>query len=897
MDSKDKNTPDSSSDFSKQFSIEDLRRQLDQTIQETSSMIKDHKTLEELGNLKVSSKPKATKPKTEVVSGDLFQPVSEKFETKPEEKKQKKHKAFSNKMEVIDGIAIKSVEQVLHESMIPYTEHVVMDRAIPRVEDGLKPVQRRILYTMLELGLEPDKPYRKSARIVGDCMGKYHPHGDSSVYDAMVRMAQSHNMGATLVQGHGNFGSVDGDSAAAMRYTEAKMTPLSLEMLRDLEKNTVPWQLNFDDTLKEPVLLPSRFPNLLVNGASGIAVGVATNIPTHNLSEVIDGVVAYIANPNISLEAMMRIVPAPDFSTGATLIAGEELEQAYRTGKGKIVLRAKFDIETSGDKTSIVFTEMPYQTNKAQLLQKIALLQQENKGSLGQIAEIRDESDRNGMRAVIRLKKDSDTKAVLESLFRYTDLQTSFGINMVAIAGGKPRQMGLLEIISYYTEFQREVVLSRSKFELNEAQTRAHIIQGLIVAIENIDEVIAIIKKSGSVFEAKQALKARFSLSETQAQAILDMRLARLTNLEVKKLEEEYSLLLTKIAKLKEIVASKRMQLNIVREELLEIKKKHGTPRKSEIVYSFDLPDIEVSEAALAGKPIFVGITAGGTVKKIPPKSFSMAQRELTQGSDLTEVHTQIFETTTDETIYLFTRLGYCLKLNFDKLPDMKWRDKGMLIKDLDASLPVEDSPIAIIVMKEEDMQSNLVFFTKNGLVKKSNMSEYQMKKSSMQAIKLKANDEVLHVAVERLHLDALMISSSGSALRFDTADVPVQSRVSSGVKAIGIEANEVCVFGGLVTSDDNITIVTNRAFAKRNVMAELEKMTRGRKGTKIIKFEDNGTSLIFASIAPNKYLLAMQFADKLEGKEFAKIPFEPRLSKGKQLSREKLVSCFVFSN
>ncbi len=430
--------------------------------------------------------------------GSDIKPISTKNEIEPQE---------DNNNGGHTGIIYKSLEEVFHDSMIPYTEHVVMDRALPRVEDGLKPVQRRILYSMMELGLYPDKPYRKSARIVGDCMGKYHPHGDSSVYDAMVRMSQDFVLRGPLVDGHGNFGSIDGDSAAAMRYTEARMTPLALELLRDLDKGTVKWSLNFDDTLKEPDMLPGRFPNLLVNGASGIAVGVATNIPPHNLGEVIDGVVAYIDNPNISLEKMMTIIKAPDFPTGGELILGDGLETAYRTGKGKITIRAKVGIETSGDKTSLIITELPYQVNKAQLLQKIAELKEQNKDKLSVISEIRDESDRKGMRAVIRLKKEANPKKVLEFLFKSTNLQVGFTFNMVAIAGGKPKLMSLLEIISYYTEYQREVIVRRTKFDLNVAKERAHIVEGLLIAIKNIDEVIKIIKKSANVTEAKTKLK------------------------------------------------------------------------------------------------------------------------------------------------------------------------------------------------------------------------------------------------------------------------------------------------------------------------------------------------------------------------------------------------------
>ena len=456
------------------------------------------------------------------------------------------------------------------QSMLPYAEFVILDRALPRVEDGLKPVQRRILYTMAEMGLTPDKPHKKSARIVGDCMGKYHPHGDSSVYDAMVRMAQDFNMRMTLVNGHGNFGSVDGDPAAAMRYTEARLQPLAMELLRDLDKETVPFSFNFDDSLLEPDLLPGRFPNLLVNGANGIAVGLATNIPTHNLGEVIDGCCAYIDNPKISLKDMMNIIPGPDFSTGGYVIA-KELRQAYFTGRGKITLRARYTVE-QGDygKKHIVITELPYQTNKADLLRKIMLLREDKKDQLSGIAEIVDESDRTGMRAVITLKKEADANKIISLLLKYTDLECTFGINMVAIAGGKPRQLGLLDIIRYYVQYQRQVILRRTRYELKEAQARCHILEGLIIGVHNVDEVVKIIKTAESTPDARRKLMERFSLTERQAQAILDLRLARLAKLEVKKLEDELRNLRELIEKLKAIIDDTRLQWDIVKSEMRE---------------------------------------------------------------------------------------------------------------------------------------------------------------------------------------------------------------------------------------------------------------------------------------------------------------------------------------
>ena len=470
------------------------------------------------------------------------------------------------KMDDGSNLLVKPMEVVMRESMMPYAEHVILDRALPRVEDGLKPVQRRILYSMYEQGNLPDKPTRKSARIVGDCMGRYHPHGDSSIYDAMVRMAQDFQLNVPLVHGQGNFGNIDGDSAAAMRYTEARLTPMALELLRDIEKDTVRWSRNFDDTTKEPDILPGRYPNLLVNGSTGIAVGLATNIPPHNLVEVIDGVVAFIENKNISLEQMMKIIKGPDFPTGGFVIPGEGLKQAYETGKGKILIRAKMHVEVApGDKRNIVITEIPYGLSKADLLMKIAALKDDkDKKEFFQsnIAEIVDESDKEGMRAVIKLKKDADPNKTIALLFKYTQLEVSYGINMVAIADGKPQLMGLLDIIAYYVSYQRDVILKRSKFELEDAKARAHILEGLVVAVNNIDEVIKIIKNAASTSDAKQKLRNRFDLSERQAQAILDLRLARITKLEVNKLETELAELHQKIKRLGIIINSKKEQMN-----------------------------------------------------------------------------------------------------------------------------------------------------------------------------------------------------------------------------------------------------------------------------------------------------------------------------------------------
>ena len=513
-----------------------------------------------------------------------------------------------------------TVEDVMHQSMIPYAEHVILERALPRVEDGLKPVQRRILYTMMELGTTPDKPHRKCARIVGDCLGKYHPHGDSSVYDALVRMAQDFSMRGPMVDGHGNFGSIDGDSAAAMRYTEARMTPLALEMLRDIEKDTVPFRLNFDDTLKEPDMLPARFPNLLVNGASGIAVGLATNIPPHNLGESIRAAIAVMENPDIPLDELMKIIPGPDFPTGGVLVKNEEIRRGYETGRSKLSLRARVHVEDGvNGRKLLVITEIPYMVNKAAMLEKILKLSEEKKGQLQNIYDIRDESDREGMRAVIELKKDADPDKVLKVLYKYSDLQVTFGVNMVAIAEGKPVQMGLKTMLGHFIRHQKNVITRRTEYDLKQAKARAHILQGLMIAVDNLDEVIALIRSSKNPKEAKARLMERFSLSDAQAQAILDMRLQRLTNLEIIALRKEYEDILKLIDRLEGILHSEKKLLAVIRKELQEIAEEFADERRTTIEKADESP-LEVEEEAAAPEEVAASDPGGGRqgVRRLP---------------------------------------------------------------------------------------------------------------------------------------------------------------------------------------------------------------------------------------------------------------------------------------
>ena len=786
------------------------------------------------------------------------------------------------------GIIYKTIDEVLHDSMIPYTECVVMDRALPRVEDGLKPVQRRILYSMLELGITPDKPYRKSARIVGDCLGKYHPHGDSSVYDAMCRMAQDYILRATLVDGHGNFGSIDGDSPAAMRYTEARLTPLAMELMKDLEKDTVRWSLNFDDSLKEPDMMPGRFPNLLVNGASGIAVGVATNIPPHNLAEVIDGVVAYIDNPNIKLPEMMKIIKAPDFPTGGLLIVDEGLEQAYRTGKGKIAIRAKVEVEKQGDKTNLVITELPYQVNKAMLLQKIAELKEQNKDKLTFISEIRDESDRTGMRAVIKLKKDANVKKILEYLYKSTNLQISYAINMVAIAGGKPKLMGLNEIISYYAQYQREIIVRRTKYDLNMAKERAHIVEGLLIAIKNIDEVIKIIKKSISVAEAKQKLKDRFALSDKQAQAILDMRLARLVNLEVTKLEEELKELKAKIAEYERILASKKAQYDVVKKELLDIKKSYGNKRRSKILKDGQIVVEEVSQNDKEEvNDVIIGLSCGNTIKNINTKNYSMSQKSLSDNSSITDVHSQVIKVPSNQMLLIFTDKGNCIKTLASNIKDCKWRDKGIALNQIDKNATSDEIPIKIIPCPKD---GEILFMTKEGMVKKSTVQDIIVSKPYYQAVKINENDKLINVEIVKKEYPILMLSAQGYSLAFSSDEVPLQGRISAGVKGINLEEKDYVVFASQVNYD-SVVVVSDNGFIKKIKTSLFPLASRYRKGLKYINFAGNGKIVAFACSDEGDSTLAVDFGLKILPLETKKLPYSDRLSNGNEIIKKKFFS------
>jgi len=764
-----------------------------------------------------------------------------------------------------DKIISCTMEEVLHNSMIPYAEHVILDRALPRVEDGLKPVQRRILYSMFEQGFTPDKGYKKSAKVVGDCLAKYHPHGDSSVYDAMVRMAQDFNMRMPLIDGHGNFGSIDGDCAAAMRYTEVRLQPLALEMLADLEKETVKFGLNFDDSLKEPETLPSRYPNLLVNGAYGIAVGLATNIPTHNLGEVIDGVVQYINNPKISLAEMMKYVKGPDFPTGGYIIAGQDLVSAYETGRGKVIMRAKVAIEGEGEKKNIVITEIPYQINKAALLRKIAELKDEKKEEIfNGIADIVDESDRKGMRAVIKIKKDYDASQILQYLYKYTQLQCAFNINMVAIANGKPQQLGLLDIIRHYVEYQREVVLRRTKYDYNKAKERAHILEGLIVAIRNIDEVIKIIKTAANTTEAKQTLRNRFELSEAQAQAILDLRLARLTKLEVFKLEEELKQLKELMIKLQAIIDSKKLQMNVVKEEITAIKRKYKTPRRSEIVGADDVPETPTGDAPRPTEYFNFVYTAADRFKKVPKKNFEMSDKGVTASSTPNEIMTLNLPVSTEQTVLAFTNLGNCYRIDTEVAPACKFKEKGFAFTDVADGAAKNERPIAFFAVTDGEAmpEGDLLFYTKQGMVKKTAWSEYSVQKKSYQAAKLKDGDEVIGIEVDKPNTTIVFVTHAGLCLNAMKDEIPSQGRISGGVKGINLNEGDYVEYAGQIDeeAEGEIVIVTSFGTFKRVIISgALEPMARARKGVKVVDLGDGAECIVFAGFVTEPYDLAVQ--------------------------------------
>ncbi|NLY77133.1 MAG: DNA gyrase subunit A [Tissierellia bacterium] len=749
----------------------------------------------------------------------------------------------------INNIIDINIEEEMRKSYLDYAMSVIVSRALPDVRDGLKPVHRRILYAMNELGVTPDKPYRKSARIVGDVLGKYHPHGDSSVYDAMVRLAQDFNTRYPLVDGHGNFGSIDGDSPAAMRYTEVRMTKITLEMLRDINKDTIDYRPNFDETLKEPVVLPSRFPNLMVNGSSGIAVGMATNIPPHNLREVVDGIIMLIDNPDTTIDELMKVIKGPDFPTGAMIMGTEGIKSAFRTGRGKIQLRAVVEIEeTARGKQRIVVTELPYQVNKANLIEKIAELVRDKK--LEGISDLRDESDRQGMRIVIELKRDVNPNVVLNNLYKQTQLQATFGVIMLALVDDEPKVLNLKQMLHYYIKHQKEVVTRRTQYDLNKAEERAHIVEGLKIALDHIDEVINIIRSSKEEATAKKRLMDSFGLSEKQAQAILDMRLRRLTGLEREKLDQEYEELIKEINRLKEILASERLLLNIIKEELLEIKEKYGDERKTRIMPAADEVDIE---DMIQKEDVIITLTHGGYIKRMPESTYRTQRRGgkgitglTTRENDFVE---NLIVTSTHDTILFFTNKGKVYLLKAYEIPEAKRQAKGTNIVNL-LNLDRQESITAVIPIDEYDPDSNLIFATKNGKIKKTKMHLFKnIRKNGIIAINLQEEDELIQVRKTDGNKELILVTSMGMAIRFNEDDVRDMGRNATGVKAITLADNDEIVAMDLIDSGKYLLVVSENGYGKRTELDEYRTQSRGGKGLKTYNIKDKTGLLVSAKV------------------------------------------------
>ncbi|MCD8082924.1 MAG: DNA gyrase subunit A [Clostridiales bacterium] len=764
---------------------------------------------------------------------------------------------------VFDKVHDVDLKTTMEESYIDYAMSVIAARALPDVRDGLKPVQRRVLYSMIELNNGPDKPHRKCARIVGDTMGKYHPHGDSSIYGALVNMAQDWSTHYPLVDGHGNFGSVDGDGAAAMRYTEARLSKISMEMLADINKDTVDFVPNFDETEKEPTVLPARYPNLLCNGTTGIAVGMATNIPPHNLREVISAVVRIIDNrverdQDTSIEEILEIIKGPDFPTGATILGKAGIEEAYRTGRGKIKVRAVSDIETMANgKSRIIVTELPYLVNKARLIEKIAELVKEKR--VEGITDLRDESNRQGMRVVIELRRDVNANVILNQLLKHTQLQDTFGVIMLALVDNQPKILSILEILKYYLAHQEEVVTRRTKYDLNKAKERAHILEGLLIALDHIDEVIRIIRGSENVQIAKQQLMERFGLSDAQAQAIVDMRLRTLTGLEREKLENEYKELMAKIAELEAILADEKKLLGVIREELLIVSDKYGDDRRTSI--GFD--DYEMSsEDLIPNENTVVAMTKLGYIKRMSIDNFKSQNRG---GKGIRGMQTidedyidELFVTKTHNYILFFTNKGRVYRLKAYAVPEGSRTARGTAVINL-IQLQPDEKITAIIASKEYNKTDYLLMATKNGMIKKTSLTEYgNIRRTGLQAIVLREDDELLEVKTTDNSKDVFMITRKGQCIRFHETDVRVTGRVSMGV--IGMKLNEGDEVVGMQvhTQGESLLTVSEYGMGKRTPITEFTAQNRGGKGVLCYRITEKTGELIGAKLVHDDHDIMM---------------------------------------
>ena len=734
-----------------------------------------------------------------------------------------------------------NLEQEMKKSFISYAMAVIIDRALPDVRDGLKPVHRRILYDMAELGMTPDKPYRKSARLVGDVLGKFHPHGDSSVYDAMVRLAQPFNIRYPLVDGQGNYGSVDGDGAAAMRYTEARMAKLTMHLLEGIEKDTVDFYPNFDETLMQPAVLPSRFPNLLVNGSSGIAVGMATNIPPHNLGEVIDGVICMIDNPDCTIDDLMEHIKGPDFPTGGIILGRRGIREAYHTGHGHIDVRAKTNIEEmSNNRSRIVVTEIPYQVNKARLIEKIANLAREK--AIEGISDIRDESDREGMRIVIELKKDVHPQVILNYLYKHTSLQETFGANMLALVNGQPRVLPLRDMVYYYLEHQKDVVTRRTRFELNKAQARAHILEGLLKALDHIDEIVSIIRSSKDTATAKTALMERFLFSEKQAQAILDMRLARLTGLERDRLQAEYDELQVEIARLTAILADEHLLMEVIKTEILAIKQKFADERRTELTAIDGEIDVE---DLIAEEDMVVTLTRQGYIKRITKSAYRSQNRGGRGVSGMTtkeeDYAVQMRVVGTHDEIMFFTNLGRVYAIKCYQIPEAGRQARGTAIINLLQIASGEKVTRMVPVPKGTDKtEYNLVMATREGMIKKTPYEEFRnLRKNGLIAINLKEGDELIGVELTGGEDEILLSSRKGMSIRFNESHVRPMGRASMGVKSMRLAEGDEIIDMAPIEEGATILAITENGYGKRTSPDEYREQGRNGKGIRAINLTD----------------------------------------------------------
>ncbi len=793
------------------------------------------------------------------------------------------------------------LEEEMKTSFIAYAMAVNVSRAIPDVRDGLKPVHRRILYSMGELNLFSDKPYRKCARVVGDVLGKYHPHGDSAVYMALVRLAQDFTIRCPLVDGHGNFGSVDGDPPAAQRYTEARLSKIAGEMLRDIDKETVDWYPNFDDTLEQPTVLPARFPNLLVNGSDGIAVGMATNIPPHNLGEVISGVDALIDNPDITVDELMQYIPAPDFPTGSLIMGRANIRHAYRTGRGGVVMRARTEIEEysprgEGGQTRqrIIVHELPYQVNKAELIKNMADLVKDKR--IEGISDIRDESDRQGMRIVIEIKRDAQAQVVLNMLFKHTELQTSSGITFLALVNGEPKILNLKEMLYYYLEHQKDVVLRRTRYDLEKAEERAHILEGLVKALANIDKVVAIIKASRDKFEASEKLMSEFILSDKQANAILEMRLQRLTSLEVEHLRAELTELKALIADLKNIIANPHRVTEIIKTELNEIKEKYDTPRRSELCVDFD--DIEIGDL-IEREDVVISMTHFGYIKRLPTTEYRTQHRggkgvtaHKPKEEDFVE---NMFVTCTHDDLLFFTNLGKVYAIKAYMVPEAERTARGRAIVNL-LQLGEGEKVNAVIPIKE-DMRGNLIMATKRGLIKKTSLEEFaSIRKVGKIAINLVEGDELISVQLTCGRDEILVASSAGKCIRFSEEDVRLMGRDTQGVRSMKIDDDDFIVDMTVVKDGSEVLTVSQYGYGKRTDIDDYRLQSRAGKGIKAGVFNNKTGRLVnLKQIMPDDDVMII--ADngtiiRLRAKEISKISRDTQGVRMMKMKNEGNVVC-----